>query len=251
MVTHAASTDPIASVQMAFIDPATSRQVKPLKAMILAAGRGERMRPLTDACPKPLLQVGGKALIHHHLEALARAGFRDLVINHAHLGEMIERSLGDGARWGVHISYSPEPSGALETGGGIRNALKLLGDGPFLVVNGDVWTDYDFTKARCPARMLAHLVMVDNPPHHKSGDFALQREMLCDTGDERLTFSGIGVYRPELFSGTAGGAFSLAPLLRQAIARGRVSGEYHRGVWTDVGTPERLQQLDRLLTNKR
>lgn len=236
---------------MALIDPETSRRIKPLKAMILAAGRGERMRPLTDQCPKPLLQVGGKALIHHHLESLARAGFRDLVINHAHLGEMIERALGDGARWGLRISYSPEPPGALETGGGIRNALKLLGDAPFLVVNGDVWTDYDFTKANCRPGMLAHLVMVNNPPHNDRGDFALGRGMLFDTGGERLTFSGIGVYRPELFSGTAGGAFPLAPLLRQAMDRGRVSGEYYRGAWTDVGTPERLQQLDRLLLDHR
>lgn len=224
-----------------------SRLTKPVKAMILAAGRGERMRPLTDAKPKPLLQVAGKALIHYHLEALSRAGFREVVINHAHLGEMIEDDLGDGSRWGLRIHYSAEPSGALETGGGIFNALDLLGQGLFLVVNGDIWTDYDFSRAGCAEDMLAHMVMVDNPQHHRQGDFGLFGGLISETAGERLTFSGIGLYRPELFQGVTPGAFPLVPLLRRAMALQRVSGEHFAGAWTDVGTPERLQRLDRRL----
>ena len=215
--------------------------------MILAAGRGERMRPLTDHTPKPLLEVGGKPLIEYHLEALARAGFHQVVVNHAHLGLVIESALGDGSRWGLRICYSPEPAGALETGGGIFNALGLLGEGPFLVVNGDVWCDYEFTGCGLDRGDLAHLVLVDNPPHHAAGDFGLDRGRIIDGGGQRLTFSGIGVYRPELVQGAAGGAFPLAPLLRRAIAEKRVSGEHYRGGWVDVGTPDRLHELDHRL----
>ncbi|MCP3867257.1 MAG: nucleotidyltransferase family protein [Gammaproteobacteria bacterium] len=220
---------------------------KPKKAMILAAGRGARMRPLTDHTPKPLLEVGGKPLVHYHLEALALAGIRELVINHSYLGEMIESHLGDGTRWGLSIRYSPETGGALETGGGIFNALGMLGEGPFLVVNGDVWSDYDLTGAGCPVGKLAHLVLIDNPEHHPEGDFQLSDGQVGTGEGARLTFSGIGVYRPELFSGCHAGTFRMAPLLRAAADRDGISGEHHRGYWSDVGTPERLQELDRVL----
>jgi MurNAc alpha-1-phosphate uridylyltransferase len=219
-----------------------------MRAMILAAGRGERMRPLTDRIPKPLLQAGGKALIEHHIEALAQAGVRSLVINHAHLGEQFEQALGDGARWGITIAYSPEPPGALETGGGIFNALPLLGSGPFIVVNADIWTDYAYLELPRRITGLAHLVLVDNPPHHPGGDFALQGDTVNSTGETRLTFSGIGVYRHELFSGCQPGRFPLAPLLRKAMARGQVTGEHYGGLWIDIGTPARLAEVDRRLS---
>ena len=217
-----------------------------MKAMILAAGRGERMRPLTDRIPKPLLRAGGKRLIEYHIEALATAGVRDLVINHAHLGAQIEAVLGDGGRWGGRIRYSPEGE-ALETGGGICRALPLLGDAPFLVVNGDIWCDYGFSVPRLDEGVLAHLVLVDNPAHNPRGDFALSAGRIANAGASRLTFSGIGLYRPELFAGCPPGAFALAPLLRAACDRGQVSGEHFRGRWTDVGTPQRLRELDRML----
>jgi len=224
-----------------------------MHAMILAAGRGERMRPLTDSTPKPLLRAGGRALIEYHLSALVAAGLRDIVVNHAHLGARIEAALGDGARYGAHLRYSDEGAGALETGGGIFRALPLLGEGPFVVVNGDIWTDYPFERlAESAARMtasgdLAYLVLVDNPAHHPDGDFLLQDGRVVDrakAGAPRLTFSGIGVYRAELFAGCEDGAFALAPLLRRAMAAGRVGGEHFRGRWVDVGTPERLAGLD-------
>ncbi len=217
-----------------------------MKAMILAAGRGERMRPLTDHTPKPLLPVGGKPLIVWHIERLAAAGFRDIVINHAHLGDRIEATLGDGSRFGVHIRYSAEGE-ALETAGGIAYALPLLGDAPFLVVNGDVYCEFDFGHlARQPAEgCVAHLVLVDNPPQHPAGDFVFEHGRLAEAGAARLTFSGIGVYRPELFSGIVRGSKArLAPLLHAGIAQGGVSAEHYRGRWVDVGTPERLQALD-------
>jgi MurNAc alpha-1-phosphate uridylyltransferase len=214
--------------------------------MILAAGRGERMRPLTDHTPKPLLLAGGRPLIEHQIRALAKAGFTELVINHAHLGEQIEAALGDGARFGVRVRYSPEGT-ALETGGGIFRALPLLGEGPFLVVNGDVWCDYDFARARLAPGRLAHLVLVDNPPHHPRGDFALVGGAARNRDEPRLTFGGIGVYRPELFAGCRPGAFPLAPLLRSACDRGAVSAEHHRGAWMDIGTPERLASLNAVL----
>ena len=224
-----------------------------MKAMILAAGRGERMRPLTDETPKPLLRAGGKPLIVWQVEALVRAAMRDLVINHAHLGHLIEAVLGDGARLGARIRYSPEAQ-ALETAGGIANALPLLGDAPFAVVNGDIACDYDFARlapiaAAMEARgLLAHLVLVPNPPHHPQGDFGLREGSVIEHDGPRLTFSGIGLYQPQLFGGIARGAKAqLAPLLREAMRSGKVSGEAHRGLWVDVGTPERLAELDRFL----
>jgi MurNAc alpha-1-phosphate uridylyltransferase len=216
--------------------------------MILAAGRGERMRPLTDHTPKPLLKAGGKPLIVHHLERLAAAGYALVVINHAHLGDRIEAAIGDGSRWGLRIVYSAEGK-ALETGGGIFRALPLLGPRPFLVVNGDIWSDIDFTHLALPPGGLAHLVLVDNPPHHPAGDFVLRDGRVHVDDGPHLTFSGVGVYHPDLFGGCTGGAFPLAPLLRSAMGRGLVSGEHHRGRWLDIGTPARLQALDRLLTS--
>ena len=213
--------------------------------MLLAAGRGERMRPLTDHTPKPLLPVFGKPLIVWHIERLAKAGIHDLVINHAHLGEQIEALLDDGSAWGVSIRYSPEPPGALETAGGIANALPLLGSDPFLVVNGDIWCDLDFaTLPALAANDLAHLVLVSNPAHHPDGDFALAHGRVSAV-PPRLTFSGIGLYRPQLFAGiTRGQPAKLAPLLRAAMAENRVAGQEHAGRWVDVGTPERLRELD-------
>jgi len=219
-----------------------------MKAMILAAGRGERMRPLTDHLPKPLLVVRGQPMIERIILALAAAGIRDLVINHAHLGALIESALGDGSRFGVHIAYSAE-SEALETAGGIAKALPLLGTAPFLVVNGDLMCDYDFSRLNDMTldRNLAHLVLVPNPPQHPNGDFALEGDRIASRGyaGHMFTYSGIGLYQPELFSGiTAGQKAPLAPLLRAAMDAGRVSGELHRGQWHDVGTPERLAALN-------
>ncbi len=213
-----------------------------MKAMILAAGRGERMRPLTDETPKPLLRIHGRTLIEYHIEALRRAGVGTLVINHAHLGAQIEAALGDGARFGVRIHYCPEPPGALDTGGGIFNALPLLGDAPFIVVNADIWTDYPFSGL-APPEGLAHLVLVDNPPQHSAGDFVLRDRRVLAGGGTALTFSGIGVYRPALFASCAPGRFPLAPLLRAAMHAGAVTGEHYRGLWMDVGTPERLARI--------
>ncbi len=211
--------------------------------MILAAGRGERMRPLTDTTPKPLLSVGGRPLIEHHIEALRTAGIRELVINIAHLGDQIRSALGDGGRLGVRITYSPEPEGALETGGGIRQALPLLGPEPFAVVNGDIWCDYPFARLPADPAGLAHLVLVDNPPEHPGGDFALEGVRVVSSR-AGLTFAGISVLHPALFEGQAPGRFPLAPLLRAAAKEGRVSGEHHRGRWRDVGTPARLADLE-------
>lgn len=216
--------------------------------MILAAGRGERMRPLTDHTPKPLLPVAGKPLIVHHLEALRAAGFTDLIINTGHLGEQLPAALGDGRQWGVRIVWSPEPPEALETGGGIFQALPLLGPEPFLVVNGDVWTDYPFARLPKIPAGLAHLVLVDNPPQHAAGDFFLAADgMVAEHGEPKLTFSGISILRWELFARCAAGRFPLGPLLRRAMAAGQVSGGYYAGGWRDIGTPERLAELDRAL----
>jgi len=217
-----------------------------MKVMLLAAGRGERMRPLTDATPKSLLPAGGKPVVTWLLERLAGAGFRELVLNHAQLGWMIEAVLGDGERFGVRIRYSHEPE-ALETAGGIANAMPLLGEAPFLAVNGDLYTDFPFERARAALDddALAHLVLIDNPPHHPGGDFALSDRRVANAGAPMLTFSGIGVYRPALFAGIARGTRAqLAPLLREAAASGRVTGERFRGRWLDIGTPERLAALD-------
>jgi MurNAc alpha-1-phosphate uridylyltransferase len=232
-----------------------------MRAMILAAGRGERMRPLTDHTPKPLLTVGGKPLIVWHLERLAAAGFQEVVINHAWLGHMIEDALGDGAPWGLSIRYSPEAV-ALETAGGIAQALPLLddGDAPFLVVNGDVWSDWSPAQAPGAADVLARtgaqawLLLVDNPPHHPAGDFRLAPDgWVSDgkhptNGPHALTFSGTAIYRPSLFRDlTPGEPAPLAPLLRAAMARGMVAGARHDGRWIDVGTPQRLDELDQTL----
>jgi N-acetyl-alpha-D-muramate 1-phosphate uridylyltransferase len=221
--------------------------------MVLAAGRGERMRPLTDRVPKPLLPVAGRPLIAWLLERLHGAGFNEIVINVSHLRKSIESALGDGSSFGVRIDYSFEPE-ALETAGGIAWALPLLGEAPFLVVNGDLYSDFDFARLRvaagnlAPSTQLAHLVLVDNPPHHPSGDFCLQGAKVALDGDQRLTFSGIGVYHPALFAGVARGAKrQLAAVLREPMEQDRVSGEHHRGRWLDVGTPERLAQLERTL----
>lgn len=218
-----------------------------MKAMILAAGRGERMRPLTDHTPKPLLQVGGKPLIVWHLERLANAGFKEVVINHAHLGAQIEQSLGDGSQWSLSIQYSPEKT-ALETAGGIANALPLLGDAPFLVVNGDTFTEVDFSQLTLRAPNMAHLVMVDNPPQHAQGDFALVHGKLMAEGEQKLTFSGVGVYDPSLFiSVEKGQPAKLAPLLRAAMLKQQVSAVHYQGEWHDIGTPERLHTLNQQL----
>jgi MurNAc alpha-1-phosphate uridylyltransferase len=224
-----------------------------MKAMILAAGRGNRMRPLTDHTPKPLLTAGGRTLIEHQIVKLRAAGFTELVINHAHLGERIEAHLGDGAGHGVLIRYSPEGHGkALETGGGIVKALPLLtdGDAPFAVVNGDIWCDFDYARLSIADGDLATLVLVANPGHNTDGDFALDGGRVGHHGGHRHTFAGIGVYRPALFEGCEPVAFPLAPLLHRAADAGRVGGLHHPGRWLDVGTPERLAQLDRMLSEE-
>ncbi|HKJ50434.1 MAG TPA: nucleotidyltransferase family protein [Gammaproteobacteria bacterium] len=213
-----------------------------MKAMILAAGRGERMRPLTDRVPKPLLPVAGKPLIVHHLEALSRAGFGEVVINLSWLGEQIRDLLGDGGGFGLSIAYSEEPE-ALDTAGGILQALPRLGE-RFVVVNADIYTDYDFTRLR-RADSPAHLVLVENPVHHPEGDFSLEGSKVGNLDSPRYTFSGIAQYRREFFAGLAAGKLALAPLLRKAAGQGRVSGELFAGDWTDIGTPERLDTLNR------
>jgi MurNAc alpha-1-phosphate uridylyltransferase len=223
-----------------------------MKAMILAAGRGERMRPLTDTTPKPLLCAGGKSLIAWHLERLAAADFREIVINHAHLGEQIEASLGNGQNFGLNITYSPEPPGALETAGGIAHALPLLGSAPFLVVNGDIWCDWDVAQAKDRAAVLgqhlAHLVFVDNPPHHAGGDFCLDGERLGHAAGEKkqtVTYAGIGIFSPVFFASVPNGtSMKLRPLLDAAIEARIITGERHAGRWVDVGTPQRLAELD-------
>ena len=219
-----------------------------MKVLILAAGRGERLRPFTDHTPKPLLQVGGRPLIEHMIANLSEAGFNEFIVNLSHLGEQIQAQLGDGSRFGIRIAYSLEENGALETGGGIYQALPLLGHGPFMVVNGDVATDFPFASLRDCPEGLAHLVLVDNPPHHPRGDFALQGTKVMADGDPKFTFSGIGVYRPGLFAGCQPGKFPLAPLLRAAMATGSVNGLVHQGFWMDIGTVERLRELDERLT---
>jgi len=223
-----------------------------MKAMILAAGKGERMRPLTLTTPKPLVRAAGVPLIEYHLRALAAAGFNEVVINHAWLGQQIEDHLGDGSRFGLSIQYSPEGE-PLETGGGIFRALSLLGDDAFLVVNGDIWTDYDFSVLHQPINGLAHLVLADNPPHHPKGDFTLIDGKVQDgePDAQTLTYSGIGVLHPQLFDGCSDGAFKLAPLLRNAMAKGEVTGERLKGHWVDVGTCERLAEAEALIEASR
>ncbi|MDM8567518.1 nucleotidyltransferase family protein [Candidatus Halobeggiatoa sp. HSG11] len=214
-----------------------------MRAMILAAGRGERMRPLTDKTPKPLLKIKDKCLIEYHIDNLVTAGFTEIMINHAYLGEQIEQTLGDGQRYGAKIFYSPETT-ALETGGGIFQALPLLGNSHFLVVNGDIWCDYPFANLKHSVTKLAHLVLVNNPIHNPQGDFHLNQQQVHQTGNQNLTFSGIGVYHPDLFKNCSAGRFSLVPLLTQAMQINQVTGEHYQGKWMDIGTPERLWQLN-------
>lgn len=222
-----------------------------MKAFILAAGRGERMRPLTDHTPKPLLVAGGKPLIVWHLERLAAAGFKEIVINHAHLGSLIEQTLGNGSPWGLQIQYSAEPPGALETAGGIANALQLMGDKPFLVVNGDVYCDMNFNRLSALTVTNAHLVMVENPAHHTGGDFSLDNNrVVIANGEQTFTYTGIGVFSPSFFAGVKPGTImKLRPLLDAAIAVGTLTGERFAGRWVDVGTPQRLAELDQELKN--
>ncbi|MCW8963679.1 MAG: nucleotidyltransferase family protein [Gammaproteobacteria bacterium] len=217
-----------------------------MKAMILAAGRGDRMRPLTDTTPKPLLKVGEKSLIEYHIEALKQSGVDQLVINTGWLGEKIRMALGNGGRYGVSIEYSIEPETAYETGGGICHALALLSD-PFIVVNGDIWTDYDFSNIQQP-KGLAHLVLVDNPPQHPQGDFAIDDGLARSEGNSRLTFSGIGCYQKSLFDGLEADSFPLAPVLKRYMLQDKITAEYYTGTWNDVGTPERLTELDQSIT---
>lgn len=214
-----------------------------MRAMILAAGRGERLRPLTDTVPKPLIEVDGKPLIEYHIQALAKAGFREIVINQGHLGEQLPVAIGDGGRWNISIHWSDEQPEALETGGGIHKALPLLGSSPFLVVNGDIWTDYPFARLRAVKCSWAHLVMIPNPPQHPAGDFALLNARIRTGGDEKLTFSGIAVYHPRLFGGCTPGKFSVVPLLRSAMDNHLVTGEKYLGRWEDIGTLERLESI--------
>lgn len=229
-----------------------------MKAMILAAGRGERMRPLTDTTPKPLLQIAGKRLIEYHIEALVQAGISELVINHAWLGEQIKTYLGDGSRYGARIQYSREEQ-ALETAGGIKKALNLLGAEPFIVVNGDVYTDYSYAQLACLlngpvlTNRMAHLVLVPNPEHHPKGDFYCRNHQVSGqqgfAQEQRYTFSGIACYQPELFHNLETGKQALAPVLRAAMAKQQVSGEIYQGIWCDIGTPQRLQEINNQAKN--
>ncbi len=221
-----------------------------MQAMILAAGRGERMMPLSLHTPKPLLQVGGKPLLQYHIESLVAASVDKIVINTGRLGEMIQAWFREGDSFGVHIHYSHEGDEPLGTGGGIRKALPLLGDAPFILVNGDIWTDFDYRSLPAYPGGLAHLIMVDNPPHNSGGDFALKDGLLSTTGQTLQTYSGIGVYDPQIFSGTDPQLFSLVPLLKQAMLNQQVRGQYFKGRWFDIGTPERLIRLDSLLATR-
>ncbi len=217
-----------------------------MRAMILAAGRGERMRPLTDTTPKPLLPVAGKPLIHYHIEAFAQAGIADIVVNLAWKGVMLREALGDGSRFGVRLHYSDEGTEALETGGGIFKALPLLGNDPFIVVSGDIWTRFPLESLMSrPARDdLAHFVLVPNPSFHVRGDFSLSGNRVGHAEHGRHTYANIGVLDPSFFEGCAPGRFPLAPIMRQQIAAGRVSGELYTGAWRNIGTPAQLAELD-------
>ncbi|MGH8267309.1 MAG: N-acetylmuramate alpha-1-phosphate uridylyltransferase MurU [Steroidobacteraceae bacterium] len=215
-----------------------------MKAMLLAAGRGERMRPLTDSLPKPLVPIGGKPLIGYHLTALARAGIREVVVNLSWLGAQLRAALGDGHEYGVSITWSDEGPVPLETGGGIFRAVPLLGPAPFLVVNADIWTDIDFGALMLEEEAHAHLVLVPNPAHNPRGDFGLEGDRVVNRDTDRFTYSGVGVYAAEFFGGCTAGRFPLLPLLNRAISARRVRGQLHRGAWSDVGTAERLAALD-------
>ncbi|PCH66123.1 MAG: mannose-1-phosphate guanylyltransferase [Gammaproteobacteria bacterium] len=223
-----------------------------MKAMILSAGRGERLRPLTDHTPKPLLKAGKYRLIEYLIQSLVKAGFTELVINTAHLSEQFPTILGDGSQFGAQISYSPEQQGGLETAGGIINALALLGDEPFLIVNGDIWTDFPFeqlTNFSLSPDTLAHLVLVNNPEHNLQGDFSLNLGRINQTEQQRYTYSGIAIYHPKLFSGFQVQRLALKPVLLQAIEQQQISGQLYQGQWSDIGTVERLQQLNAQLEN--
>ena len=222
-----------------------------MRAMILAAGRGERMRPLSDERPKVLMRAAGRPLIEHCIERLVEAGIRELVVNHAWLGQQIVEALGDGSRFGAALQYSPEPDGALDVGGGIINALPMLGESPFIVASADVWSDYPFHRLLAGPKGLAHLVLVDNPAFYPRGDFGLDGDRVDSGGMPRLTYSGIGVYRPELFAGRASECHPLLPILHEAIGRGEASGEHYRGRWFNVGTPDDLAALDLALRSQR
>lgn len=221
-----------------------------MKAMILAAGRGERMRPLTDNTPKPLLKVAGKPLIEYHLHALHDAGVKEVIVNVAYLGGKIIDALGDGRAYRLNVTYSDEGNTPLETAGGIIHALPQLGHEPFLIVNADIWTDFSFQSLPRQLSSLAHLVMVDNPDHHPQGDFALADGILHAEGEHKLTYSGIGLYHPALFAGCEPGKRPLLPLLQKAMRAGKVSGQHFTGRWLDIGTPERLQALNSLLVSR-
>jgi MurNAc alpha-1-phosphate uridylyltransferase len=217
-----------------------------MKAIILSAGRGERMQPLTNSTPKPLLEVGGKSLIEHTIKTLVNAGINNIVINYAHLGEQFPSKLGDGSRYNATIEYSNEQDGRLETAGGIVKALPLLGDAPFLVVNGDIWTDYPFReleKAKLNSKILCHLVLVNNPEHNPKGDFSLASGLLSQAEQKKLTYSGIGIFHPSLFANLKLEPKPLKPILLTAIAAQQVSGEVYSGQWFDIGTVERLNAL--------
>lgn len=231
-----------------------------MKAMILAAGRGERMRPLTDTKPKPLLTLNGKALVEFHLEQLSQLAVEQVLINIAWLGEQITDFVGDGSKWGLTTVFSQEPEGALETAGGIIQALSLLpetqDDEPFLLINGDIYCQLDLSRLVIKAKTLdgnvkAHLVLVNNPEHNPKGDFALSHGQVSEVGEDKLTYSGIALIRPSLFSGLSQGRRALAPVLKQAMAKAQVTGEHYTGLWTDVGTPTRLNELSqRIATSK-
>ncbi len=225
-----------------------------MRAMILAAGRGERMRPLTDKIPKPMLEISGKPLIQYHVENLVQAGIVDIVINHAFFGEQIEAHLGNGKALGANIVYSAEGNQPQETAGGIFKALSLLGDKPFVTVNADIWTNFPFQNLLCVSDGLsngsAYLVLVDNPEHNSKGDFALSDEWVLNQGEPMLTFSGISVFTPEFFKDCTSGSTPLVPMLRLAISQGRVTGSQYQGRWQDIGTPERLSDLQQSLDNK-
>ncbi|MGP9677509.1 N-acetylmuramate alpha-1-phosphate uridylyltransferase MurU [Halomonas sp. AOP27-A1-41] len=218
-----------------------------MKAMILAAGLGKRMRPLTDHCPKPLLPVAGKPLIVHHLERLQRAGIEDVIINVSYRAEQIIQAIGDGRAYGVNIQWSHEAT-PLETGGGIQKALPLLGEEPFLLVNGDVWCDYLPVNTQLKSGDLAHLILVNNPDHHPEGDFSLDKGRVLNQGAQRYTYAGVSIIHPRLLAGQPTEAFALAPLLKNAMHEQQVSGEHFAGHWVDVGTPERLVALEHFLS---
>lgn len=221
-----------------------------MKAMILAAGRGERMQPLTLTQPKPLLCAAGKPLIEHCIENLVKAGFVEIVINLSHLGHLIKDFCQNGDRWGAQIAYSDEGETPLETAGGIAFALHRLGPEPFLVINADIICDYPLANLHHQSIDLAHLVMIQNPPHHPQGDFAISNGLLTNSGQQKLTFSGIGVYHPDLFFGIKPEPLKMRPILNQAIDKSRISGELYNGLWMDIGTPERLKEIDSLLLNQ-